>query len=101
MDETTARNAAAFAADRAADAASNLADTAREALDNTVRRARRAVESASDWAADAASDVQNASLRGYRSAEDTIRTQPVLAVGAALLIGVALGALLFSALRED
>lgn len=100
MDETTARNAAASAADRAADAAGNLADTARDALDNTMRRARRAVGSASDWAADTASGVTDASVRGYRTAEDAIRLQPVLAVGAALIIGVALGALLFSS-RND
>lgn len=97
MDETTARNAAAAAADTAG----TLADSAREALNSTMQRARRAVESASDWASDAASGMQTASVRGYRTAEDAIRMQPVLAVGAALIVGVALGALLYSALRED
>lgn len=96
MDDTTVRNAAASAADRAADAASTLGDSARDALNSTMHRARRAVESATDWAADAAGGVSDVSVRGYRSAEDAIRMQPVLAVAAALVIGVALGALLFS-----
>jgi ElaB/YqjD/DUF883 family membrane-anchored ribosome-binding protein len=100
VDDTTARNAAASAADRASEAANNLADTARDALNSTMKRARRAVESASDWAADTASDVSDVSVRGYRSAEDVIRVQPVLAVSAALIIGVALGVLLFSSRRD-
>jgi ElaB/YqjD/DUF883 family membrane-anchored ribosome-binding protein len=97
MDETSMRNAAASAADTAG----AVSDSARDALNGTMKRARRAMESASDWAADAASGMQDASVRGYRTAEDAIRTQPVLAVGAALLAGVALGALLWSALRDD
>ncbi|HTI47648.1 MAG TPA: hypothetical protein VMB76_13915 [Casimicrobiaceae bacterium] len=97
MDETTMRNTASSAADTAG----ALADGARDALNGTMKRARRAVESAGDWAADAASGMQDASMRGYRTAEDAIRTQPVVAVGAALLVGVALGALLWSVLRED
>jgi ElaB/YqjD/DUF883 family membrane-anchored ribosome-binding protein len=96
----TARNATA-AADRVADAASNLSDSARDALNSTMNRARRAAQSATDWAADAAYGMQNASVRGYRTAEDAIRTQPVLAVGAALIVGVAVGALLYSLLSED
>jgi ElaB/YqjD/DUF883 family membrane-anchored ribosome-binding protein len=97
MDETTARNAAASAAD----SANALADSARDALNSTMNRARRAAQSATDWASDTASNMQDVSLRGYRTAEDAIRVQPVLAVGAALIVGVALGALLYSALRED
>jgi ElaB/YqjD/DUF883 family membrane-anchored ribosome-binding protein len=99
MDERSFRNAAASAADDAADDAANLADSARGALNTGVKRARKAAESATDWAADAAGTLSDASLRGYRTAEDAIRLQPVLAVGAALLVGVALGALLFS--RDD
>lgn len=99
MDERSLRNATASTADAAADQASALADTARSVLDTGVRRARRAAESASDWAADAAGSAADASLRGYRTAEDAIRLQPVLAVGAALLVGVVIGALLFS--RDD
>jgi ElaB/YqjD/DUF883 family membrane-anchored ribosome-binding protein len=97
MDETSVRNVAATAADTAG----ALGDSARDALNGTMKRARRAMESASDWAADAATGMQGASVRGYRTAEDAIRTQPVLAVGAALLVGVAVGALLWAALRDD
>ena len=96
MNERTMRNAAAAAADDAADRAANLSDTAREMLNSSAKRARRAAESASDWAADTAGTLSDASLRGYRTAEDAIRLQPVLAVGAALVVGVVLGALLFS-----
>ena len=99
MDERSLRNTAASAADQAYDEAGNLADTARGVLNTGTRRARKAAESATDWAADAAGTLSDASLRGYRTAEDAIRLQPVLAVGAALLVGVALGALLFS--REE
>jgi ElaB/YqjD/DUF883 family membrane-anchored ribosome-binding protein len=99
MDERSLRNTAGTAADAAADQASAIADTARTALDSGMRRARRAAESASDWASDAAGSVSDASLRGYRTAEDIIRVQPVLAVGAALVVGVVIGALLFS--RDD
>jgi ElaB/YqjD/DUF883 family membrane-anchored ribosome-binding protein len=99
MDERSLRNTAASAADAAADQAANLSDSARAALDTGMRRARRAAESASDWAADAAGTVSDASVRGYRTAEDMIRIQPVLAVGAALVLGVVIGALLFS--RDD
>ena len=99
MDERSLRNAAGSAADTAADQASAVADTARTMLDTGMRRARRAAESASDWATDAAGSVSDASVRGYRTAEDLIRVQPVVAVGAALLVGVVIGALLFS--RDD
>lgn len=99
MDERNLRNAATSAADMAADEASALSDSARGVLNSGVKRARRAAESASDWAADAAGTVSDASLRGYRTAEDAIRLQPVLAVGAALVVGVVIGALLFS--RDD
>jgi len=96
MDERSLRNAASSAADDAYDQAANLTDSARGVLNSGVRRARKAAESASDWAADAAGSLSDVSVRGYRTAEDAIRLQPVLAVGAALLVGVALGALLFS-----
>ena len=96
MDERTFRNAAASAADEAADQAANLGDGARGALNTGMKRARKAADAASDWAVDAAGTLSDASLRGYRTAEDAIRLQPVLAVGAALLVGVVLGALLFS-----
>src|SRR5690242_8767809 len=99
MDERSLRNAAGSAADAAADQASTLGDTARTVLDTGMRRARRAAESASDWASDAAGSVSDVSMRGYRTAEDMIRVQPVMAVGAALLVGVVIGALLFS--RDD
>ena len=99
MDERSLRNTAAAAADAAADQAGNIADAARTALDTGMRRARRAAESATDWAADAAGSVSDVSVRGYRTAEDMIRIQPVLAVGAALVVGVVIGALLFS--RDD
>ena len=96
MDERSLRNAAASAADQAYDEAGNLGDSARGMLNTGVRKARKAAESATDWASDAAGTLSDASMRGYRTAEDAIRLQPVLAVGAALLVGVALGALLFS-----
>ena len=100
MDERGFRNAAAAAADDAYDDAADMADSARGMLNTSVRKARKvagkAAESATDWATDAAGTLSDASLRGYRTAEDAIRLQPVLAVGAALLVGVALGALLFS-----
>ena len=96
MDPRSLRNSASSAADQAYDDANDLADTARGALNSSMKRARKAAESATDWASDAAGTLSDASLRGYRTAEDAIRLQPVLAVGAALLIGVALGALLFS-----
>ena len=99
MDSRNLRNTAESAADQAYDEAGKLADTARGLLNTGSRRARKAAESATDWAADAAGTLSDASLRGYRTAEDAIRLQPVLAVGAALLVGVALGALLFS--RDD
>lgn len=99
MDERSLRNTASSAADDAADQASAMADTARTMLDSATRRARRAAESASDWAADAAGTMSDASVRGYRTAEDMIRVQPVLAVGAALVVGLVIGALLFS--RDD
>jgi ElaB/YqjD/DUF883 family membrane-anchored ribosome-binding protein len=99
MDDKTVRNSATAAADQAAEQAARFADSAREALDTGMKRARRVAESASDWAADATDAVTDASVRSYRTAEDAIRMQPVLAVGAALLIGVVVGALLFS--RED
>jgi len=90
------RNAAASAADQAYDDAGDFADSARGVLNTSVRKARKAAESAGDWAADAAGTLSDASVRSYRTAEDAIRLQPVIAVGAALLVGVALGALLFS-----
>lgn len=96
MNERTMRNAAASAADEAADRAASLSDAARDVLNTGAKRARRAAESAGDWAADAAGTLSDASLRGYRTAEDAIRLQPVIAVGAALVVGVVLGALLFS-----
>jgi ElaB/YqjD/DUF883 family membrane-anchored ribosome-binding protein len=95
MDERSLRNAA----EDAYDEAGNFTDSARGMLNTSVRKARKAAESATDWASDAAGTLSDASLRGYRTAEDAIRLQPVLAVGAALLVGVALGALLFS--RDD
>ena len=96
MDERGFRNAAASAADEAYNDAADMADSARGMLNTSVRKARKAAESATDWASDAAGTLSDASVRGYRRAEDAIRLQPVLAVGAALLVGVALGALLFS-----
>ena len=51
------------------------------------------------WSAICLKLVSDVSVRGYRTAEDAIRLQPVLAVGAALVVGVVIGALLFS--RDD
>jgi ElaB/YqjD/DUF883 family membrane-anchored ribosome-binding protein len=99
MDTTTATNGARNAATQAADTAAGLADNARSALDSSMKRAQRAAQSAADWASQASNVVGDASLRGYRTAEDAIRLQPVLAVAGALVAGVLIGALLFS--RED
>jgi ElaB/YqjD/DUF883 family membrane-anchored ribosome-binding protein len=99
MDTTTATNGAIGVASNAADAAAGLADGARTALDSGRKRAQRVAQSAADWASQAGDTVTDVSVRGYRSAEDAIRMQPVLAVAGALLAGVLLGALLFS--RED
>ena len=99
MDTGTITNGARSATNQAADAAAGLADSARGALDSSVKRAQRAAQSAADWASQATDTVGDVSMRGYRSAEDAIRMQPVLAVGAALIAGVLIGALLFS--RED
>jgi ElaB/YqjD/DUF883 family membrane-anchored ribosome-binding protein len=76
--------------------ATALTDTARDALNSGMTRARKVAESASDWAAGAADTVSDASVRGYKAAEDTIRTQPMMAVGGALVAGLVLGALIFS-----
>jgi len=100
MDTSTVTNGAADLAGKASDAAAGYADTARGALDSGIKRAQRAAQSAADWASSATDTVTDASLRGYRSAEDAIRVQPVLAVAGALLAGVLVGALLFSS-RED
>jgi hypothetical protein len=88
------------AADAAADTTSDLTASAREALDGGLQRARKAAGAAGDWASDVASEaadaVSNASVRGYRTAEDTIRIYPVMSVSLALLAGVVIGAVLFS-----
>ena len=100
MDTTTARNGAADLANKASDTAANLTDTARSAMDSGMKRAQRAAQSAADWASEATDTMTDVSLRGYRTAEDAIRMQPVLAVAGALLAGVLVGALLFAA-RDD
>jgi ElaB/YqjD/DUF883 family membrane-anchored ribosome-binding protein len=106
MNTTSARNAASSMVDQAAAGAGSLADTTRDAIDSTrdklntgIKRARRVASTASDYAADASGVVADASIRGYRTAEDAIRTQPVLAVGAALLVGLVVGALFLG--RDD
>ena len=97
--DTTTTNGARSAANQAAEAAAGLTDTARSALDSGMKRAQRAAQSAADWASQASDVVGDASMRGYRTAEDAIRVQPVLAVAGALLAGLVIGALLFS--RDD
>lgn len=86
------------------DAPSDLTASARDALDSGMRRARTAADTAGEWASDVASEaadaVSKASVRGYRTAEDTIRIYPVLSVSVALLAGVVVGALLFSRDRD-
>jgi ElaB/YqjD/DUF883 family membrane-anchored ribosome-binding protein len=94
MSDTTSNPAAA------ADASADLTATARDALDSGMRKAREAAgaagEWASDWASEAADAVSNASVRSYRTAEDTIRIYPVMSVSIALVAGVVIGALLFA-----
>ena len=94
MSDTTSNPAAA------ADASTDFTATARDALDSGVRKARDAAgtagEWASDWASEAADAVSTASVRSYRTAEDTIRIYPVMSVSIALAAGVLIGALLFS-----
>jgi ElaB/YqjD/DUF883 family membrane-anchored ribosome-binding protein len=84
----------------AADATADLAAPAREALYSGVQRARIAAGAAGEWASDVASEtadaVSKASVRSYRTAEDTIRIYPVLSVSVALIAGFAIGALLVS-----
>ena len=99
MFTRSVRNSAASTATDAADEACRIAETASDKLRAGIEQAKRAAESAGAWTSDAADTVSTVSKRGYHTAEDAIRVQPVLAVGAALIIGVALGALLFS--RQD
>ena len=99
MFSKSARNNAASTAGDAADEAFRIAETASDRLRAGIEQARRAAESAGAWTADAADTVSAVSKRGYHTAEDAIRIQPVLAVGAALVIGVAVGAILFA--RHD
>jgi ElaB/YqjD/DUF883 family membrane-anchored ribosome-binding protein len=99
MNSTTMKRSASAAADEVRAQAEGLTDDASSMLSDGVGRLRNLSEAASDWAADAAGTLSDRSLRGYRTAEDVIRTQPVLAVGAALLVGLAVGALLLS--RRD
>jgi hypothetical protein len=99
MSDTTS-NPAGATADAGAERTADFAASARETLDSGVQRARDAAGAAGEWATDVASEaaeaVSKASVRGYRTAEDTIRIYPLLSVGAALITGVVIGALLFS-----
>jgi ElaB/YqjD/DUF883 family membrane-anchored ribosome-binding protein len=88
--------AADMITDTATSRGTALADAAQDALDEGVGRARTLARAAGDWASDTADAVASTSGRGYRAAEDTLRAQPMLAVGVALVAGLLVGAWLFS-----
>ena len=86
----------------AAGRASEWADRSRDALDEAASglidrgraRARDAAGTARDWASDAADVIADQSSRGLRTTTEFVRSQPLIALGATLAVGLLVGFLL-------
>jgi ElaB/YqjD/DUF883 family membrane-anchored ribosome-binding protein len=96
MRERMMRDSAISTANVVDDKVGNLAAVARDVFDTGLKRARRGAENAGEWTSDKAATMSDVSLRGYRTATEAVRNQPVMAIGIAALVGLAIGAMLFS-----
>jgi ElaB/YqjD/DUF883 family membrane-anchored ribosome-binding protein len=81
-------------ADRSRGALDDAASTASGLLDRGRARALDAAGSARDWASDAADVLADQSSRGLRTTTEFVRSQPLIALGATLAVGLLVGFLL-------
>ena len=81
-------------ADRSRDAIDEAASAASGLIGRGKDRARYAADAARDWASDAADVLADQSSRGLRTTTEFVRSQPLIALGATLAVGLIVGFLL-------
>ncbi len=81
-------------ADRSRNALDDVASTASGLFDRGRGRAREAAGMAREWASDAADTLVDQSSRGLKTTTQFVRSQPLVALAATLVIGLVVGILL-------
>ena len=91
---STAAGRASQWADRSRDALDDAASAASGLLGRSRARAMDAADTARDWASDAADVLADQSSRSLRTTTEFVRSQPLIALGATLAVGLLVGFLL-------